>query len=55
MGVRPEEIDGALRLSWCHDTALENLDRMICILRRLQGEAPARKMTKGVLPKVSDE
>ncbi len=40
MGVSPEEIDGALRFSWCHATELANLEPMIAILRRLQRGSP---------------
>ncbi len=39
MGVPAEAIDGALRLSWYHATTLENLDRMVSILGRLQSRA----------------
>jgi cysteine desulfurase len=40
MGVPPRQIDGALRLSWCHATELANLEPMIAILRRLQQGSP---------------
>jgi cysteine desulfurase len=40
MGVPPRQIDGALRLSWCHATELANLEPMIAILRRLQRGSP---------------
>jgi cysteine desulfurase len=40
MGVPPELIDSALRLSWCHVTKLANLEAMIAVLRRLQQGSP---------------
>lgn len=39
MGVADEESDRALRLSWCHRTTLENLQRMVDVLRGLQNAA----------------
>ena len=39
MGLPPEAIDGTLRLSWCHDTTLDNLDLMVSIFGQLQSHA----------------
>ena len=39
MGVPSAAIDGALRFSWYHDTKLDNVARMVSILRQLQSHA----------------